>query len=124
MNIRRIIREEINDFDWAENHIEVGKCFKKLSSNYRKEGGWLIDEPNENYTVKIIDIKQGKELHNKGKWIDIPKGSFDERAVIIKFARPEMKRTGYTNWTGDIELYYSNVQEWLNDGWLVPTECE
>ncbi len=35
-----------------------------------------------------------------------------------------MKRTGYTNWTDDIELLYPNVQEWLNDGWLVPTECE
>jgi len=94
------IIDENDEMEWIkENPIEVGKCFLVKSSIIF---GW--NERND-FTVKIIDIEQ-----DEGKWVDIPKGSFNEDTIKIKF-------------NNYLELYYSDFQEWLNNGWLIPTDC-
>ena len=110
--------KESNDFDWAENQIEVGKCFRKQTLT-------SVERGIKPYTVKIIDIKQGEQLKGVGgrKLMDIPKGSFNERAIIIKFIR--MDDDVYRgSWRDDIEIYYPEVQNWIDWGWLIPIECE
>lgn len=124
---KKMVMDKINDhnnlnendgMEWIrENPIEVGKCFTVNPTWYKKG----VPNAQDAYMVKIIDIKQGEELKGVGgrKLMDIPKGSFNERAVKIKFA----KKT-YGSWRDDIEIYYPDVQDWVDWGWLTPVECE
>jgi hypothetical protein len=51
MNIRKIIREEINDFDWSENPIEVGN-----SINESDDLQWVKDiKSNQDIAQEIAD---------------------------------------------------------------------
>lgn len=110
---------ESDDFGWVDNSIEVGKCFMV---NYPIPSYYTMEDINLLFQmIKIIDIKQGKELKGVGgrKLMDIPKDSFNERAVKIKFAK-----MNYGSWRDDFEIYYPEVQDWIDWGWLTPVECE
>ena len=119
MNLKRIIREEINDFDWAENQIEVGKCFV---TNYNT---------GDNKTLKIIEIRQidrdtdwfrtgsfgGTSRH---PWPKQNKDSFEVAGFFIGNIIVVFEGSGSSlDW-----LYYTKLETWLNRGLLIPTDCK
>ena len=98
MNLKKIIREEINDFDWVEpNPIEVGKCVTLKSNTH----GDIL--------VKISEIQTPKDT-DKLNYLAI----LNRTRVYF-----DMFHTGYPA----MSLKYSEVENYINSDVIIPCDC-
>ena len=99
MNLKRIIREEINDFSWVEpNPIEVGKCLTLKSNSH----GDVL--------VKVSKIKTPKNDTDKLNNLAI----LNRTRVYF-----DMVYTGYPA----MSLTYSEVENYINSDVIIPCDC-
>ncbi len=97
-NLKKIIREEINDFSWMDsNPIEVGKCLTLKSNSH----GDIL--------VKVSEIKTPK---NTDKLNDL---------TILNKTRVyfDIFHTGYPA----MSLTYSEVENYISSGVIIPCDC-
>jgi len=97
--LKRIIREEINDFSWIEpNPIEVGKCLTLKSNSH---GDVLVK------VSKIKTLKNDTDKLNDLAILNRTRVYFD------------MVYTGYPA----MSLTYIEVENYINSGDIVPCDC-
>ena len=95
MDIKRIIREEINDFGWIdESPIEVGKCVTLKSNNH----GDILVKISEIQTPKDTDKLNDLAILNRTR---------------VYF---DMFHTGYPA----MSLKYSEVENYINSDVIIP----
>lgn len=103
MNIKRIIREEINDFDWVgEDLIKVGNCF----------------------TIK--DNMMNKDIKIKVTEIEVPSYVEEWNNLQLKNRTHVHFGSVHSNKWGDtlnFELRYSEVEQWIHRSIMTPIEC-
>ena len=112
MNIRRIIREEMNDFDWVKDTttIEVGKCF--LINNEEK---YKIRSLNAVVTIKEMEQMGWKNnIYQKG-------GKFNPNDIVIHLVGVTQKDKEKVG--PNFRLSYSELVEFINTDYLRPTDC-
>lgn len=99
MNLKRIIREEINDFSWVEpNPIEVGKCLTLKSNSH------------SDVLVKVSKIKTLKNDTDK----------LNDLAILNRTrVYFDMVYTGYPA----MSLTYREVENYINSGVIIPCDC-
>ena len=110
-SIRKIIKEEINNFDWTQNPIEVGKCF--LINNEEK---YKIRSLNAVVTIKSMEQRGWKNnIYQKG-------GKFNPNDIIIHLVgvTQEDKEDVGPNF----RITYNELVEDINDDYLRPTNCK
>lgn len=93
-NINRFRLKE-SDFDWVnENHIKVGNCF-------------LLFTTNSNIKIKVTEIESPTDVE---KWSDI---QLKNRINVIFKYRKVL-----------FQIKYSAVEQMLDSGEMIPTDCE
>ena len=113
MNIRRIIREEMNDFDWVKDTttIEVGKCF--LINNEEK---YKTRSLNAVVTIKEMEQMEWKNnIYQKG-------GKFNPNNIVIHLVGVTQKDKEKVG--PNFRLSYSELIEFINTDYLRPTNCK
>lgn len=108
MNIKRIIKEEIDDLEWIkENPIEVGKCF--IINDYYRSLNVVV-------TIKEMEQMEWKNnIYQKGD-------EFNPDDIIIHLVgvTQEDKEDVGPNF----RLTYSELVEDINNDYLTPTNCK
>ena len=107
MNIRKIIREEMDGLEWIkENPIEVGKCFRIYD---------FYGNVDATVTIKEIKQKEWKDnIYQKG-------GKFNPNDVIIHLVgvtQKDKERVG-----PNYRISYNDLVYNINNGFEVPTDC-
>jgi hypothetical protein len=109
MNIKRIIKEEMDDFDWVKDAttIEVGKCFRI----YDWDGNVDVI-----VTIKEMEQKEWEDnIYQKG-------GKFNPDDIIIHLVgvtQKDKERVG-----PNLRIPYNELVEYMKEGDLAPSNCE
>ena len=114
-NLRNIVKKVLreSDFDWAKNYIEVGNCFKTTPSTGHypdwvfeiTDFGWKQTDPKTHEPPKEINSKN----------------------IVVEFGIPQedwLHSYAGLNRLISFSLPYHEVEQWIDRGWLMPTECE
>jgi len=99
-SIRRIIREEINNFDWTQNPIEIGKCF--IINDYYRSLNAVV-------TIKEMEQREGRDQFNPN----------DVIIHLVGVSQEDKEDVG-----PNFRLTYNELVEDINDDYLRPTNCK
>ena len=104
-NLRNIIRETLNesDFDWmGEDLIKVGNCFVYYPPNLSMES----------WNIKVTEIEVPTDVASITSTLTFTNVHFTGTHI----------RHGWHDL--NFKLTYSEVEQWLEQGIIVPTDCE
>jgi hypothetical protein len=116
-NLRNIVKRILNesDFDWIdEDLIKVGNCFI------------IKDNMDEDIHIKVTEIEthHSNQLKDVEKWqlpyLSVHFDSVDGNRVL----GPGLNFNYYVNGGPGIELSYSEVEQMLDKGDMLPIECK
>ena len=105
-NLKNIIKEVLNesDFDWIdEDLIKVGNCFVYYPPNLSMES----------WNIKVTEIEVPTDVASITSTLTFTNVHFTGTHISRYGGHPSLK----------FKLTYSEVEQWLEQGIIVPTDC-